>query len=121
MRALLSFVCLLIATGCSRGPVTRSSDSELQRLVGQSVTLSGRFELAGKVGPYIHHNSEPVYLVPRGSFALGPDYERMQGKMVSVVGILHFQHFERSATNDLVAQPFDYFYFDAETAQVRLQ
>jgi hypothetical protein len=121
MRALLTLVCLLVATGCSHGPATRSSDSDLQRQIGQSVTLSGQFELAGKVGPYIRHNGEPVYLVPHGSFTWGPDYQRMQGKVVSVAGILHFQHFERSTTSDSVAQPLDYFYFDAETAQVRLE
>jgi hypothetical protein len=124
MRALLSFVVLLTVVGCSHGPVARqatSSDAELQRLVGQSVTLHGRFELAGKVGPYIQRAGEPVYLVPHGSFSWGSDYERMQGKLVSVTGTLRFQHSERAKLSDAVAEPPDYFYLDAETAKIRLE
>ena len=99
----------------------RSSDAELQRLIGQNVTLSGQFEMAGVVGPYIHRQGEPVYLVPHGSFSWGSDYERMQGKVVTIAGTLHFRHFERVATNAMMNQPFDYFYLDAETAKIRLE
>jgi len=122
MRALLILFCLLIASGCTHSPVARAtSDSELQHLVGQSVTLHGQFELAGKVGPYIQRSGEPVYLVPHGSFSWGSDYERMQGKVVSITGVLRFRHFEHATTNDMVDQPSDYFYLDAETAKVRLE
>jgi hypothetical protein len=124
MRALLTFVFLLAVSGCSHSSSGRpdtSSDSKLQRLVEQDVTLRGQFELAGKIGPYIHRTGEPVYLVPHGSFSWGSDYERMQGKVVSISGILHFRHFEQVTTSDSVAQPSDYFYFDAETAKVRLE
>jgi hypothetical protein len=121
MRALVPFICLLVLAGCSQTAVTHSSDAELQRLVGQSVTLSGQFELYGKVGPYIRRRGEPVYLVPHGSFSWGSDYERVQGKVVSITGTLHFRHFERVAINAMMDQPSDYFYLDAETAKIRLE
>ena len=122
MRALLTFICLLIVSGCSHSPVGRhaATDPELQRLVGQTVTLRGQFELAGKVGPYIHRSGGPVYLVPHGSFSWGPDYDRLQGKVVSITGILRFRHFEHIKTDEPVSQPLDYFYFDAEAAKIRL-
>jgi hypothetical protein len=85
------------------------------------VTLSGQFELAGKSGPYIHCSGKPVYLVPHGSFSPDSAYERMQGKVVSITGVLRFRHFDRITTDQPVAQPLDYFYFDAETAKVRLE
>jgi hypothetical protein len=101
--------------------VSHGSDAELQQFVGKSATLSGQFELAGKVGPYISRRDEPVYLVPHGTFGWGPEYERMQGKTVSITGILHFQHFERVSTNAMIDRPEDYFYFDAETAKIKLE
>ena len=45
----------------------------------------------------------------------------MQGKVVSITGILRFRHFDRVKTDTLVDQPADYFYFDAETAKIRLE
>jgi hypothetical protein len=120
MRALVSFALLLAVCSCSLNHDT-TPDSELQRLVGQTATFSGKFELAGKVGPYIHRTGEPVYLVPHGSFSWGSEYEKMQGKVVSITGILRFRHFDRVKTDTLVDQPADYFYFDAETAKIRLE
>lgn len=117
MRALLIFAFLLMVSGCANGPVARSSDTELEGLVGQHVTLSGQFELAGIVGPYIKYNGKQVYLEPQGSFRWGSDYERMQGKVVTINGVLHFRHFEPSD----VQHPPDHFYFDAENAKVELK
>ena len=124
MRYLFIFVSLLIVAGCSNAPIahdTAISDSALQHLVGKTVTLHGQLELAGKVGPYIHRNGAPVYLVPSSSFNWGSDYERMQGKAVSITGVLRFRHFENAGTSGMVDQPSDYFYLDAETAKVRLE
>jgi hypothetical protein len=124
MRALLTFVFLLAVSGCSHSQAGRhatTSDSELQRLVDHTVTLRGQFELAGKVGPYIHRTGEPVYLVPHGSFRWGSEYQQMQGKLVSITGILRFRHFERIKTDEIDDRPADYFYFDLETAKVRLE
>jgi len=124
MRALLTIILLLVFSGCAHHPAGHTaiaSDAELQSLIGQTVTLRGQFELAGKVGPYIHRSGEPVYLVPHGSFSWGADYERMQGQVVSITGTLRFRHFEHITTDEPVSQPLDYFYFDAETAKVRLE
>src|SRR5689334_15190017 len=75
-----------------------SSEPDLQHSIGQRVTLRGRFELAGKIGPYIHRTGEPVYLVPaKLPFSWGSEYQRMQGKIVNITGTLHFRHFERNA------------------------
>ena len=120
MRSILTAFCLLVCAGCAHGPVVRngvSPDQALQCYVGQPVTLRGRFDLAGKVGPCIHWSGEPVYLVPHGSFAWSADYKRMQGKILSITGVLCFRHFDRVVVGEMVEQPFDYYYFDAETAK----
>jgi len=95
-------------------------DSDLQRLVGLTTTLSGKFELAGKVGPYINRNGEPVYLIPHGS-NWGSEHEKMQGKVVSITGILRFRHFDRIKSGPFVDQPEDCFYFEAETAKIKME
>ena len=121
MRTSLILVSLMILTGCANQPVADSSAPDLQGSVGQNVTLSGKFELVGKVGPYIYCNGQPVYLVPQGSYNWGSQYDSMVGKDVSFTGVLHFHHFEHARTGDAVEQPLDYFYFDAETAKVELK
>jgi len=85
------------------------------------MTLQGKFSLSGKVGPYIETRSTPVYLVAHGPFSWGSNYERMQGKIVRITGKLHFQHFEPITTGEAVDRPVDYFYFDAETAKIRVK
>jgi hypothetical protein len=121
MRTILIFLGLLIVSGCANQPPAGGSETNLQRSVGQDVTLSGKFELAGKMGPYIYYSGQPVYLVPQGSYNWGSQYDSMEGKDVSISGVLHFRHFERARTSDVIEQPLDYFYFDAETAKVELK
>ena len=124
MRVLLMLVSLVIVSACSKTQAGRNAtthDPELKSFIGKTVTLHGQLELADKVGPDIQRAGEPVYLVPHGSFSWGSNYERMQGKAVSISGVLHFQHCERGKVPDSVQQPPDYFYFDAKTAEVRLE
>lgn len=90
-------------------------------MVGRTVTLKGQFEIAGKYGPYIQRNGKSIYLLPHDSLHPGSNYEAMQGKVVSVTGILRFQHFDHGTAADSVAQPSDYFYFDEETAKLRTE
>jgi hypothetical protein len=121
MRTSLILISLMILTGCANQPVADSSATDLERMVGQNVTLSGKFELTGKEGPFIYCNGQPVYLVPQGSYKWGSEYDQLEGKDVSVSGVLQFRHFERARTSDAIEQPVDYFYFDAETAKVGLK
>ena len=121
MRVFLTFICLLVLSGCANAPVAGNASTDLERMVGQAVTLSGKFELYGKMGPYIYYNGQPVYLVPQGSFTWGSQYDSFEGKEVSINGVLHFRHFERARTSDVVEQPLDFYYFDPETAKVGLK
>jgi hypothetical protein len=121
MHKFLILISLMILTGCANQPTADSPATDLQRSVGQNVTLSGKFELAGKVGPYIYCNGQQVYLVPQTSQNLGSQYDGMEGKEVNVSGVLQYRHFERARTSDAIEQPVDYFYFDAETAKVELK
>jgi hypothetical protein len=121
MHKFLILISLMILTGCANQPVADNPAADLERSVGQDVTLSGKFELVGKVGPYIYCSGQPVYLVPQGSYTWGSQYDSMEGKDVSISGVLHYRHFERARTSDAIEQPVDYFYFDAETAKVALK
>jgi len=125
MRALLVLALLLVTPGCAYtltgGSRLNPYDADLKPLVGKTVTLDGGFWLNGKVGPYIERHSTLVYLVSNEQFTWSPDYERMQGRGVKVTGTLRFQHFEQTTNSGAVDQPTDYFYFDAETAKIRLK
>ena len=116
--SLLNAGCAYTLTGGSR---LNPYDEDLRPLVGKTLTLDGGFWLNGKVGPYIERHSTLVYLVPHSPFSWGSDYEHMQGKVVKITGTLHFQHFERVPTGESTNRPADYYYFDAETAKIRLK
>jgi hypothetical protein len=97
--------------------------NELGSLIGQRVTLRGEFSLRGKVGPYVLVSDKPVYIVPTGSFGWGRRYSRMEGKMVSVTGTLHFFKAppQPKPTGSIpMAWVSDYFYFEAESARVQI-
>ena len=92
-------------------------------LIGMQITIRGQFSLLGKFGPYVLlDNGQAVYLVSRGSFTWGKPYSEMEGKLVGVTGTLRFFHAPdaKPADSRAIARPPDYFYFEAETAQVRL-
>jgi hypothetical protein len=121
MRTSLILISLMILAGCASQPAADNSAPDLQGMVGQNVTLSGKFELHGKVGPYIYCNGQPVYLVPQGSYHFGSEYDQFEGKDVSITGVLQFRHVELAKSSDAIQQPVDFFYFDAETAKVALK
>lgn len=99
----------------------RSYD-DLKSLIGQQVTLSGKFSLHGKIGPFFLINGRPVYLVAKGSFSWGRPYSEMEGKVVTVSGILKFYQNKVKPVPEAVAAGIpEYFYFEAESATVRLQ
>jgi hypothetical protein len=121
------WVALVIpAAGCvgrSSRPedATTASFDELHRLVGKQITIHGKFSLRGKFGPFVLlSNAQMVYLVPKGSFAWGKTYSEMEGKLVAATGILNLFHSPDSkSVNPAMARATDYFYFEAETAQLQ--
>jgi len=102
---------------------TNRSYDDLRSLIGQQVTLRGEFSLRGKVGPFVLIDGRPVYLVAKGSFGWGQPYSKMEGRRVTVTGKLKFYRSPaRSEPGDSVAAGIpEYFYFEAESAIVRLE
>jgi len=94
-------------------------------LVGKQITIHGKFSLWGKFGAYVElDNQQVAYLEHRGkggTFTWGKPYSEMEGKLVEVTGVLRFYHAPPAVPTDrTVARAPDYFYFEVETAQVRL-
>jgi hypothetical protein len=134
-RLAISLAILFATVGCphrasvprsvqsAKAPVdlTSAADSELQKHLGERVTMQGQFSLRGKVGPFILVGGRPIYLVPKGTFSWGEPYAKMEGQNVRVTGTLRFAHYSASPTESLPeGRPSDHFYFEAETARVEL-
>lgn len=99
-----------------------ASNEVSQALIGKQITIHGKFSLLGKVGPYVVlDNQQVVYLVSRGAFTWGAPYSEMEGKRVAATGFLRFSHSPDAGPADQAkAATPDYFYFEAETAQLQL-
>ena len=127
-RLSISLAAILAAAGCAQRAVTSipfdltsAPDSELQRHVGENVTMHGKFSLYGKIGPFILVAGRPIYLVARGSSSWGEPYASMEGQDVRVTGTLRFAHYPEPPSGDSpVARALDHFYFDAETTKVEV-
>ena len=93
-----------------------------QTLVGQRITIRGKFSLRGKIGPYIAlEEKQEVYLVHRGSYTWSKRYSEMEGKRVAATGILRYYHAPPAEPTDRpVARALDHFYFDADTTHLWL-
>jgi hypothetical protein len=122
-----SLAIIVPAGGCDRARstperATAATYEALHTLIGNQVTIRGKFSLYGKFGAFVSFGNERVvYLVPRGSFTWGKPYTEMDGKLVEATGSLRFYHAPAPETGDqAVAIPADYFYLEAETAQLRL-
>jgi len=135
IRLAIALAILFATVGCPHrssvpravqpalAPVDLSSaaDSELQKHLGERVTMQGQFSLRGKVGPFILVGGRPIYLVPNGTFSWGEPYAKMEGQNVRVTGTLRFAHYSASPPESLPeGRPSDHFYFEAETAKVEL-
>lgn len=128
--AFLSVAIVIPAGGCrhrSLPPENATTDSSeasqvSQVLIGKQITIQGKFSLRGKVGPFIWQDHQPaVYLVHSGSFTWGKPYSEMEGKLVTATGVLRFYHEpDAKPTAVAVQHVLDFFYFDVETAQLRL-
>ena len=126
----ISLAAILAAAGWSQRALapapapfdlTGTPDAELQKHVGENVTMHGQFSLYGKIGPFILVAGRPIYLVPHGSFSWGEPYASMEGQDVRVTGTLRFAHDPEPPPGDSpVARAPDHFYFEAETAKVEL-
>jgi hypothetical protein len=120
----LSIAIVLLGDGCDHPrstaeDATAASHEALHTLIGKQVTLRGTFSLYGKFGAYVLlGNRQVVYLVPKGSFTWGEPYSEMDGKLVAATGTLRFYHTPNA--DPAVARAPDYFYLEAETAQLRL-
>jgi hypothetical protein len=121
---VLLWTLFALAVGC-RDPQPRpsgvavQSDDVSQAFIGKQITVHGKFSLLGKEGPYVTlDNRQAVYLVSKESFAWDP-YSQMEGRRVAASGVLRFFHMPPSTTGAEQVPP-DYFYFDAKTAQIRL-
>lgn len=123
-----SIAIVVLAGGCDHPrskpeDATAASYEVSQTLIGKQVTVRGKFSLWGKAGAYVLlDNQQVVYLVPRGaSFTWGKPYSEMDGKLVEATGTLRFFHATDNEPVDQARQRApDYFYLEAETAQVRL-
>ena len=120
--AFLSISISVLAGGCDPEAAIPASHEVSHALIGKRITVRGRFSLQGKVGPYVLlDNQQVIYLVPRGSFTWGKPYSEMEGKVVRAAGTLRFFHsYDLKSADQTMARPPDYFYFEAENAQVRL-
>jgi len=123
----LSIAIVVVLGGCEHSrstpeEATAVSYEVLPTLIGKQVTVRGQFSLRGKFGPYVLlDNQKVVYLVSRGSFTWGKPYTEMEGKLVAATGTLRFyQAPDAKPANPAVARAPDYFYLEAETAQVWL-
>jgi hypothetical protein len=96
-------------------------DAYLRSLIGQQVTLRGKFSLRGKIGPFVLVRGRPVYIEAAGSYTWGQPYSSLEGKIVRVTGILRFRQFppEAEPVDPAKARVPDYFYFEAENARIR--
>jgi len=125
--AFLWITILALGSGCrdhrsTPDGVVVARNEVSHALIGKQITIHGKFSLLGKVGPYVVlDNQQVVYLVSMGSFTWGAPYSEMEGKRVAASGVLRFFHLPDTAPADQAkAVPPDYFYFEAETTQLRL-
>jgi len=90
--------------------------------INQNVTLTGRFSLAGKLGPFIVVDGCEIYLRSDEPFDWNGDvYSRMEGREVRVTGTLRFiDNPEPPHGLRPVAVAPDYFYFDPRTSTIQL-
>lgn len=124
----LPIAMVALAGGCDRSrsmpeDATAASYEVLHTLIGKQVTIRGTFSLRGKFGAYVLlGNQQVVYLVPTGaSFTWGAPYPEMEGKLVAATGTLRFYHAPDAELADpAFARAPDYFYLEAQTAQLRL-
>ncbi|HEU4386366.1 MAG TPA: alpha/beta hydrolase-fold protein [Blastocatellia bacterium] len=118
-RNLATFAPLLFRSVRAEPVAMVRSYDELKGNVQKTVAIQGKFSMRGKLGPFVTVSGKPVYLIATPPFSWKKSYSDLEGKLVVVSGTLHF-HEAPPVPNvpDSVARPPDYYYFDAESAEV---
>jgi hypothetical protein len=110
------------ASPCGQGtPKPDFYDEVSQTLIGQQITIRGKFSLRGKitVASVWLDNHDAIYLEHKGEW--GPPYSEWEGKRVAVSGILRFyQSPPAKPTASTVARLPDHFYFEEKNTRLRL-
>ena len=77
-------------TANSNTPIdlTNANDKELHENLGRTVTVRGKFSLYGVVGPFVALGERTIYLPAEGSYSWGKEYDRLEGRQISVTGTL---------------------------------
>jgi hypothetical protein len=128
MKVLIVTIVLfaLWVIGCSNHRTGVSAaglrDSALDPLVGQRVTLRGTLHSAGKLGPFLLVGKTTVYMKPvriDEIYHYGKIYDELNEHPVEVTGTLHFEHYPPVPAQPGTAPPFDHYWFEDETVQIR--
>lgn len=115
LRLLFIGTVLLVPSGCAYNLTGGQRVSEYEEnYVGQNITLHGVMDLTGRIAPFIKTEDSRIYLVGKGSMPWKPKSQELQGKSVSVTGVLRWHVWTTK-------EPHKYFYFDAETAQIKAE
>lgn len=113
LRLLFMGAVLVVAAGCAYTLTGGSRVSAYEaNHVGKNITLYGVMDFTGRFAPFIKTEDWPIYLVGEGSMPWKPKSQELQGKSVSVTGVLRWHAWTTK-------EPHRYFYFDAETAQIK--
>src|SRR5262245_5173465 len=94
-KVIVLVAVIVVAVGCRHHPalpsdLTLGSDNELMKYLDKTVTMTGRFSLRGKLGPFVEVGKRPIYLEAKGPFSWGDAYAAMEGREVRVTGVLKF-------------------------------
>jgi hypothetical protein len=117
-RQLAVGLLTLAVSGCAQeqppGQQPPEGPVALREHIGQKLTLHGRFSLLGKQAPFVLVGDEPVYLVADASFTWGGRYIGLEGREVTIAGVLKRFEPPRTATPipDSVQQLPPYFFFE---------
>jgi hypothetical protein len=106
--------CHWTLTGGVRIPAGEANPNVFDPLLGQKTTLQGVMNFSSHIGPRLNTEQGPVYLISRGSTPSDLKSQELEGKSASVTGVLQFHAWTTK-------NPHNYYYFDADTAQVKTQ
>ena len=108
----------------SPSPVDKQTPCErkFKERVDQVITVTGKFSLAGKLGPFIVIDDCQIYIRSDQGFDWNDDkYSVMEGKSVRVNGMLRFKDYPDAPPGPIPeARPPDHFYFDPRTSSIEL-